>query len=468
MAVGCGLVVALFAEASRAQDCPVFLLHRAEGGLEVVTDSVADGQTGVWLTGGSSEWLDVVLPVAPGLSASLVRKEDRVTQAVRCSQGSLSHSLRGADGREQRREPVSLATLNGEDIRVSAVTPGQEGSVFLISGYATTSRTGGPVQNLFADQAVPAEAGDWFVTTDTRERPKTATLAGEAPFELAGYWFARGRWAQGEGWFVIDTGATRSVLVAGALPAGTPVVPLTVLEESMAGRRELGYTPPGATGPVAGVRGRAQLGELHIGDLHFAAAEFDVLDRLPLELGRPVVGILGLDLLERAEQLTFHMPSPGEALGRLTLSPSQPGPPAAGTMRLPLTRVSEHLVVEAMAGKSNTHLLVDTGSRDLLLEPSAVAAGDVRPDAKAERAAHGLDGGSVPLRTGMLSRLALAGQDLGAVPCVVAELPVLAPLRGGGPVGLLGTAVLARFERVEIDFAQKELRLVPSKAAGGR
>jgi len=469
-----GLLAAATVAPAAAQSCPVFSLRDEKGELAITRHDVPAGELAVWPIGGDGEPIDIVLPVGPGSAGSLAARGQRTLHLLRCTGGAIEHTLRLADGREVPRPPRPLTDLRELEVRVSVVTDDGRRAAFRITGWDEVAIDDGPIQNLLAGVPLPPGLAGAFVTTETRRRVPPMALSGSLPLTVDRHLFARVRVSGGaDAWFIVDTGGSQTLVARSFLPTGTEITPAETVEYSAAGRRILDYAPGGATGAVPGILGHAVVRGLACGELLFPDFQMAVIDEMPALFGRPVAGVLGLDLLGAAGGLLLELPSSARGEGRLTLtSPGDPSAemPGERALAVPLSVVNGHLVVAARVSGVLLHGILDTGAPDIVLDPATAAAlGVVAPAAAAALPARGLDGGTVQARTARLPDLTLGRSRQTDLPVVLVALPVLAPLRlPGQHVGLLGNSLLARFARVELDLVGRVARFVPrSTEAGG-
>jgi len=442
------IVVALGAAGLQtpAADCPAFLLKRGPEALTVERVIVPDGETRVWEAGPESGLIDVILPVGPGGSGSDARAGS--VHIVRCADGAIERRVRHAKG-ETAFPSRSLDELRRYDIRVSATGPDGTGAAFRIAGYETAERDRGPVQNPFAGVPLPLGDHDYIVFTDTQAREVGQPASGWTPVELAGHPFALGRGPDGkEGWFLVDIGA-----------AQTPIEESGMIQYSSAGRRVLDYAPGGATGTVKGVLGHAPLPSLQFGEIRFTDVNAAVMEEIPDLFDRPVVGILGMDLMRRAARLTLEFPDGGKGAGRLGLEAESETPGKAS--ELPFSIVRSHLVVTARVNGTPVHFILDSGAPAPFLDPEAARQAGVEVSSSESGKAGGLDGGKVDLGEGTIRRLELGDEVITDLVAKVAPLSVFNSLQSDGQgIGLLGNSFFGRFERVEIDFRRSRVRFV--------
>jgi len=436
---------------------PVFALRKTADGITLERLVVREATPLRLPCGADKGWLELVLPPGPGASGSIIHSTDDAVIEVKLADGKLQPT-RIAKGRPRWPGPAqSVAELRGLRIRVCITAADGTGAAFVIEGWDRAHREKiGPVVDLFAGR-IPLGKGDYAFSTDTIRLRTGPATSGSCPLVHDRYLFAKGRLPRGgEGWFVIDTGGSVTTVVRSALPEGCKVEQAHAIQFTSGKRKLVKYTPQGATGNVTTVAGTARLDELVFGDLRFENAHVTVLESLPDLFGRPVVGILGLDLLRRAPRCRFDF-----AQHRLTLldkAKSEQEPAAS----LPFTYVKDHVMIEVQVDGTPVSMILDTGSPGLFLDAQAArAAGLTKVEGK-DKKARGLDsGGTVTTqeaagrRTVRLGDATVEGQK-----SVFGPLPVFNRLRGRGHnVGLLGNSVLVGFAGMELAFDSNRMLL---------
>jgi len=454
----CLAVALTTASAAHADPVHLFVLKRA--GMELSLERIAIGPGEVQVIPPSADIVDLVFPPGVGQSAGLLSPGDGRMFVARRAGDSLRVEVRASDGSKRQLPTRAIADLAAEDIRVSVTGEGgRMRAAFLIEGDREARRDVGPVANMFAGR-LPAEVlGRAFVVqTETYRRTPGPPLSALVPLTVDRWPFVRATLPGGRSAdFIVDIGAGTTVVDRALLPADATLEEASMTEYSATGRRSLKYAPGGATGQVQGVVGHATLDTLTLGPEKVADVTVDVMERMPDLFGRPVGGILGMDVMRRCDRLTLTLGgrSPSLRLG---------APPADSTTAVerPFAIVGGHVLVEATVGGHPAHFILDTGAPTTFLDPAAARAAGVRSDSTDVRQAHGLDEGAIAMVSGILPDMALGGLSLHDVSCRISALPAFDSLRGEGQhVGLLGNDFLARFRSVEIDFARHTVRFVP-------
>ena len=454
IAAGLALAVRFQAEVDAADE-RVFVLRKNAAGMALERVPLTGDRPLAFDGGPDGDVIDVIFPVGPGGSGNLADCCPGRRLTARIADGKVLVAEQIPGGRGFDRPARSLADLTAFDTRVSVVGADGHGKAFIIRGYdQVAGDDAGPIVDLFAGK-VPLSPGKFLITTDTWPVVAGPPVAGVIPLEFNRYLFARGRaGAAAEGDFVVDLGASSTVMAKPFLPAGAEIVPATTVQYSAGGRELLKYEPEGATGKVQTVLGHCDLEQLTLGGLSFGTTSVDVMAELPKIGGREIAGILGLDVLRRADRLSFEF-----ADHRATL---RLGPASASTARdvgHPFALVNSHLLLRTGSTDPSIFWIVDTGSPVTILDRPAADALRL-PLETGGPSAGGLDGAKLAFAKTVLPSLRLSGHGLTQLPISVAALPIFDRLHVRGQnVGLLGNDILSSRGKLEIDFVSRTLVL---------
>lgn len=451
------LVMALLHAPSAAlgDETNFFVLKLVDGELVIEAVPLAVNETKI--VRASSEVIDVIFPPGPGQSAGLTSPQDGEMLVLHNTGEELTIEVRSPDGSTRELPARSLTDLPRYDVRVS-VTGGGKRAAFLILQNETVRSDMGPVANMFAGRVPEAMLENAYVVqTETYLHEAGEPLLGAVPLEMDRWPIVRVALADGlEADFILDIGAAGTVVDQSILPDGVEITEASMVEYSAAGKRTLKYSPGGATGQVQTVVGHASLESISLGDVLVRDVTVDVMEKLPDFFGRPVDGILGMDVLRRCRHLTLMLG--GESPGILFGSDAED---ADDAIELPFTFVSTHLVVKGQVNDAPVFFILDSGAPSTLLDKAAAVAAGVPVDASRADSARGLDEGVVPMAQGRIDELVLGGRSFDDVPCHISALSAFNAVRGEGQhVGLLGNDFFARFTRIEVDFDGRTVRFV--------
>ncbi|MHC4126646.1 MAG: aspartyl protease family protein [Planctomycetota bacterium] len=440
----------------------IFVLRQTDQGPVIDAVPIAANETKAFRCNeGGHGPLDIIFPPTAGRSASLLTIGDGATIIVRHTGTALQVESRAADGSSREYPPREIEDLVRYDIRVNVNGP-EHRAAFVIEQYERVRRDVGPVCNMFAGSLPPPMlAKAIIVETDTYLHSAGPSVSGVVPLELDRWPFVKVTLPDGTtADFIVDVGAVTTVIDRALLPEEMEIEAASMVEYSGAGKRTLKYTPGGATGQVQTVLGHADLDHIRLGGLEVQDVALTVLEQMPDLFGRPVGGILGMNVLRRTDVLTFSRGEGGGNEWALGFGDGG-GTAPADAVELQFALAGTHLIIEAACNGTPVFFVLDSGAPATFLDIQAAEAVGVKGDQSGRDEAHGLDGGSVDLLPGVIETLTLDGRAFRNVDCRIAALSAFNTLRGPRQhVGLLGVSFLLQFDRVEIDFVKHVVRFV--------
>jgi len=451
--VACAFGVLSGASLSLA-DTDLFVLKRTDAGFVVERVRVTEGAEVSW-TLGKDGFVDVILPPGPGGSAGIVQTASNPITVASCKGGKLSVSTTAMGKRFDRPAPTpgDLAAL---DIHVSA--RGADGKTFagFIRNYNVFEADPvGVIEDPFGN-AIPLQNGDCVLYTSTFPARSNAgaTTSGACPIRyVGGHHLVPASIGTGKGEMVIDLAAGMTVVARSALPAGATIRPSEMVQHSADGVKRLASEMGGATGSVAPL-GIATLPSLTIGDLKFENVDVVVMEALP-PVAEGITGIVGLDLLGRANVISIPYPKNGAA-GELRMSSATAEKPAS-TLSLAILDSRAHC--KAKVNGTDVCLIVDTGSPITIVEERVSVAANLQPVAAEGKDVRGIGTARTQLAKANAETISLGEVTLKDQAVMVGSLPLFSRFKGPTPIGILGNETLAGFTRVEMDFAKRELRV---------
>lgn len=271
---------------------------------------------------------------------------------------------------------------------------------------------------------------------------RSQAMYGETSLEYdQGYLFAKTQVANGSAaYLLIDIGSPTTAVTTGIASA----------ERSL--RRDTDADPASRPGTALGgfglplaVLGEATVAQLQVGGIAFPNVRVRVVDALPELAGRSVAGIVGLDLLRRAEIATLHFGS----TPRLSLqSKARSGVGAV----VPVQVTSGVLTAKGSINGVEVQFVLDTGSPESFLSPGGVRATGVSAVAGSNTKLLLADGTTVNTRRANVRSFSVGTSGYTGVDFHIAELPVFS--QAAGSTALLGNSFFAGLTRVEIHFAE--------------
>jgi hypothetical protein len=405
--------------------------------------------------------ITVILPFGTGQSGDLIQAASRANRIhARCSGGEITVSVVKPGGASHELPSVPVGDLSRYRIRVSVIGGNGFKRAFLLDSYQSAVQDSGPVIDMFQGK-IPLAEGDLVVTNEISEIVDREKPAGRVRGVIAdGLVFVEGANADGDtGLFVVDFGAGATVVSKGFLPRGVQVSEVYGVESSERGSRRVEGWMGGAGGEVSGFLGSAEIGDLKLGEARFERAGVMVVQEIPEIAGLHPVGILGLDLLSRAETATLAYAGRSAALELGAGVGASEGASEADDRWIPFSLVSNHMFVEGKIEGQDVSFVLDTGARGSFLAPETADRVGLELDAATGREFRGLDDRPIVAQAGSVGRLVLGGRTFRDVAFYRADLAALPGmgLTGGG--GLLGNDFLERQGRLTVDFARKRMLL---------
>lgn len=394
------------------------MLKRSALGVQLERTLLAPGSTRVFPVKLDGENIAPVLPWGANQSGDLSDLADTRFLIIRYFGDTLRVAVRTLDGRSRDLPPVAADWIADTELRVSVQGANGLRAVFRARPSGIEPDTIGPLLDAFGGQVSPT-ASSYLITTEVTLIAPAARSTGSAPLVVQnGYLFTDARLRDGtSGRLILDLAAERTVVGRAMVPAGTAIRPVTGTEYSAAGPRSVTGELGGAGGPVGGYLGRAILPHLIWGGITVTDLEVDVVDSLSPVGGRPIIGILGLDVLRRASGVTLTFgATPAISLGAPTT--------AAGGATVPFSVVSGHLFVRGWIGGLSVPLILDSGAPTSYLTWAAAADPAVRVDSTLGPTVFGLDNRPLATRSGVVSELRLGNLTAAGVRVNVADLPV--------------------------------------------
>lgn len=429
----------------------IFILRETIGGVEIEKVEIADGEI---MNFDREDVITVVIPLGTGQSGDLVKRDMRSgSLTVRSAGGELHISKQHTDGKSMAYPVVKIEDLSAYDVRVNIAGGDGFKKAFRINRYEEAEVDDGPVIDMFAGM-IPLEDGDYSITLEISAAEAAASVSGETTiFYEDGFLLAEGKLQDGRrGYFIVDFGASGTVIARDFLPAYIDIEEVKGLEYSDKGGREVKSTMSGAGGEVTGFLGNASPGDLIFGDVRFSGVTVRVIESMPDFGTRKIVGILGLDLMKLCDRIAFEYPRSGPAVmmlgGRHTLAGTD-----APIAEVPFYLVAKHIFLDGEVNEVPVSFLFDTGARSSILSASiAKEAGLKEADDGKKGELRGLDGNPVESSPVTAERLRLGEWLRSDVPFLAADLSVFESigLRQGG--GIIGNDFLDDYSLVEIDF----------------
>jgi hypothetical protein len=457
------LALSLFASPLASQDCLVPVVRRGPQGFTLGIETVEEGGAVALFTQGDSRVIAPIIPVGPGVSGDIVKASETDVLLLRCVDGVIRVMSTPPDGGvAEERMRGQAEDLTRYTLRVNIVAQDGEEAAFQLSN-GTVTPADGPVLNMFGGM-VPLEAGDVVLTTQVSEPAgdRVPELEGSVELVSVGPYAGVPAILPGnrEGRFILDLGASRSLVARTFLDQATPVEPMVAVEHSAQGVRELAGSAQAAGGKAQGVGSLAKVPWVRVGSQELEDFQPVVLDE-PFEVaGEAIQGILGLDVLRRAGRVVGNFGRP-EGPAELRLG----GEPLEDAMEIPLQEVRGLLFVEGRLGDLPVLFLLDSGARQSIIPEALARREGMAISQEAVDSLMGLDRNPIPFRGLQAPPLKVGGLELPNAGFITGPIPVLDALGIREDAAILGQPFFKALGTVEIDFEKGVLRVPgPSKS----
>lgn len=441
-----------------ADSCRLYVVKEVNGDVTVEAVTMTEGETKVFMVGPDSEVIDVVWPLSPGKSGNLVyRSTQNHTLVVMYADGQLSLRSRNDQGKERTIPSIRPADVCGYHLRVNAVGGNGVKKAFRIDRCGDPVLDNGPVFDLFSGE-LPMSPGDFSITTETTLAQQIDRITGSAPLFLSeGALLCRASIGGREGNFIVDTAAGGTLVRKSFLPANTEITRLKAIAYSSDGTEQRDGVMQGAGGAVDNYLGVASVPELRMGSMRFDDIEVSVVTDLHEYGSVEIEGIIGLDLLQRAEAATILYPGAPDGDGELVLHGSAAGPKYEGH-EIPFVLADKHVFVDGALNGTRARLLVDSGARGSFVPPALFAAAGLESRPGESKKFRGLDENAFEATVTRVDALTLGGVDLGGADFYAGDLAVLKQWGIDADTAIFGNDLLIGLGRVTLDFANKTMR----------
>ncbi len=267
-----------------------------------------------------------------------------------------------------------------------------------------------------------------------------------------GYLFAKTSMPDGgTTWFAVDL-AAQSTAVTKAFAGDLKIRKEQTSNDPL--DRGTAHYALGAYGFHSEIVGRTTMSALAIGGLSFQDADVLVMSTAPQVAGRTIAGVLGADLLRRAEIAVFRYGS-NPAL----VLKSRSNKTVKGTLEMPMKLVNNAIFVEGTLNGQKVDYLLDTGSPESYLPLKTLRLTGAAALPNSTREITTLDGEKARVRGANVESFSLGGEEFRELPFNIGELPVFSRLPETVTPVLLGNTFFTTMEFVEINFEGNSVRL---------
>ncbi len=276
---------------------------------------------------------------------------------------------------------------------------------------------------------------------------------GEMKLEFeSGYLFAKTSMPDGsKAWFAVDL-AAKNTAVTTAFAGDKNIQKLQSSNDPL--DRGTAHYALGGFGFNTEIVGKATFDALEVGGLSFADASVMVMSQSPKVAGHTLAGVLGLDLLRRAEIAVFRYGSSPTLLLK-----SKARTTVKDAFEMPMKIVNNAVFVEGTLNGQKVDFLFDTGSPESYLPVKTVRMTGTAAMPNSTREIMTLDGDKAKVRGAKVESISLGGESFTNLPFNIGELSVFGRLPESSTPVLLGNSFFSTLQFVEINFKTNTVRL---------
>jgi hypothetical protein len=279
------------------------------------------------------------------------------------------------------------------------------------------------------------------------------SIYGEMSLEsVDGYLLAKTAMPEGGyGWFAVDL-AAHATAVTKAFAGNSSIQKLQSSNDPLdRGQVQFALGGFGFTGDVLG---KTTLQMLNVGGLTFPEASVMVMSSAPSVGGRTIAGILGVDILQRAQIAVFNYgPSPTLVLK------SKANSTLKGVIEMPMKVLNNAIFVEGSINGQKVDFLLDTGSPESYMPLKTVRLTGTAAVPNSTREITTLDGEAAKVRGAKVESITLGGTSFDGAPLHIGELPVFGRLPESVTPVLLGNSFFGTLQFVEVNFGNNTVRM---------
>jgi len=408
--------------------------------------------------------ISYILVFDPGSkSGDLMKKDQRLDGIIaRFADGKILTSIIKQDGTKKKMPDIDIKKAKNIDIRFSITGANGYEKAYLIEKYNTIKTDNGPVLDVFGG-SIKLEKGDFSMLTECTESMGTVVIEGSVPYEIYNGWITifctlpNGK----SGRFVVDFGATTTVIEQKFLQRDAIIQKYQIVEYSSDGIKRSNAIIPGATGSVDNIEGTTILSELILGDIKLNDFKATVVKSFPeIFHDYEIMGILGRDLLMKTEKIDIRNLNESNAQQNIIFS-SNFNKEAECDYILPLKIAGGHLFIDGHIQNVPITFLFDSGSGKSNIDKKFLENNNISYNIMSgtKTTLTGLDGKGIDHELIKLKRVNLNKIDIDEMEFYIGDTFILKHMGFKDDTALLGMNFLKHFKNVCFDFSSNNILL---------
>ena len=283
---------------SEDKTCNFFLIKEENNIVIIEKVKLTEGQVQVFK---DENLISYIMVFPPGSkSVEVIQKNQRMTGIIAIYMNdNITVKILKEDGSQKAMPDINLKDAIKTDVRLNVTGANGYEQAFVVEGYKIVKEDAGPVMDLF-DGKIPLNQGDYSFLAECLEPKDNNGIDGVSPFEILRDWIIVDcKFSNGEtGKFVVDFGASNTVIPKNMLPKGSEIAKFEMVEHSVDGVKKSKAVTEGASGTVENIGGVSILKKFSFGNITLHDFKVTVLDDFPQPfIDAGIQGILGRDVL---------------------------------------------------------------------------------------------------------------------------------------------------------------------------
>lgn len=424
----------------------IFLLKESNNNIYLESVQIGEGDTKTFM---QSDLVTFIVPIGLGKSGDIIQANEKNSIInIYCAKGEIIVSIIDETGSERLLPTVNYSDLQSYIIRVNVIGGNGVKKAFYIKNYDEYGDDNGPVFDLFSGK-IPLAAQDYSVTIEVNKLKDIKYVKGIVDLEIyENLLFIKGKLKdKPESFFIIDFGAGRTIFSKEYIPQDNKISEIKSIQYSSEGVKTSKGEIGAAGGNVPGLLGNTVIEKFYSGDLELSDLPVTVVEKLPVIAGRKISGIIGIDILQMAPNISIEYTygKGGKIIFNSEFSLM------SDYYKIPFLFINNQIFINGRINDKETNFLFDTGARysfvsdGMKLKTTNQEAPDVR----------GLDGNIIPSSVVDVNNFSLEQTEFEFKDFYSANLPVINNLGLEDSGALLGGNFLKEFNIINVDFVNK-------------
>lgn len=447
---------------TESQKCNFFLIK--DVGNEVVIErvSLTEGELKVFKTEALLSYI-MVFP-AGSKSGEIIEKSNRINGITALySNGIIKISIIRKDGLQKSMPDIDLELARKTNVRLNITGSNGYEKAFIVERFESVKEDDGPVLDIFSGQ-IPLKQGDYSFFIECMEAKSSKSIVGVVPYLLHRGWITVNcKLSDGTvGRFVVDFGATTTLIPKNMLPPGNEILKLQMVEHSSEGVNISKAVSEGASGKVENIGGVTVIKEFQVGNLTLNDLKVTVLDDFPKPfIDAGIDGVIGRDVLLKASYVEITNLDNENALQELHFKS------LLNNKDLPDYKISFNI-----AGGGNIYFkgkiknipvdfFFDSGSGSSIVNKKFLDDNEIEYTLSEQdkKTSYGIDGKGTDYHEIKLFGIQVGDISIENMICNMSDLNVLQSFGMKENTCLLGMDFLSEYSKVIFDFNEKAMLL---------